>query len=131
MFETAQDAEDAFYDAIEAGDLEALMAVWDDAEDIACLLPMQPLQLGRAAVRAAWQPLFAQPQRLDLEVHHRQWTDGPDWALHWVEERPRLLAPGQPPMVVYASNLYRKTAGGWRLIAHQNSPTPPPRPAPA
>ena len=39
-FATPQDAEDAFYDALEGGDAEAMAAVWDPAADIACLLPM-------------------------------------------------------------------------------------------
>ena len=55
---TPQDAEDAYYDALEDGDLDRLMAVWDDSDEISCLLPMQALVQGRAAVRAAFEPLI-------------------------------------------------------------------------
>lgn len=37
---TPQDAEDAYYDAIEEKDLDVLMLVWERNEDILCLLPV-------------------------------------------------------------------------------------------
>jgi hypothetical protein len=46
IFDTPQEAEDAFYDALEEGDLKQLLSVWADSEDICCLLPMYPLVRG-------------------------------------------------------------------------------------
>ena len=46
-FDTPQDAEDAYYDALEEGDLTALMSVWEDSNDITCLLPLQSIARGR------------------------------------------------------------------------------------
>ncbi|MCX7168975.1 MAG: nuclear transport factor 2 family protein, partial [Proteobacteria bacterium] len=37
IFPTPQDAEAAFYDALERADLEALMAVWAEDEEIVCI----------------------------------------------------------------------------------------------
>ncbi|MGD2076219.1 MAG: nuclear transport factor 2 family protein [Gammaproteobacteria bacterium] len=41
-YTTPQEAEDAFYDALEEGDFERLLAVWADSDDIVCLLPVYP-----------------------------------------------------------------------------------------
>ena len=124
-FTTPQDAEDAFYDAIDEQDIAALMAVWEDSEDIACLLPMLPMVHG-AAVRNAWEPLLDGTRPVEVEVRHLRWLEVGDLALHYVEERvtPKGEAPQSHPM--YATNLYRRGADGWRLILHQNSPAAPP-----
>ena len=123
--ETAQAAEDAFYDALEAGDVDALMAVWDDADDLACLLPMQPLLHGRVAIRETFRQAFQALQGIDIHAAHLQWLTWGDTAVHLLEER--VAGPDSrlaPP--VYAANLYRRGPAGWRLVMHQNAPSPPP-----
>ena len=121
---TAQDAEDAFYDAIDDQDGERLRNVWEDSGDIACLLPMQPMLHG-AQVHEAFRPLIEGEVRLDIQVRHIRWLDAGDIAIHLVEER--VMVPGNPPQpAVYALNIFRKGDNGWRMLIHQNSPTPPP-----
>ncbi len=123
-FATAQDAEDAFYDAIEERDAERLRGVWEESDAIACLLPMQPLLHG-AEVHRAFRPLTDGEIRIDIQVRHIRWLEAGDLAIHFVEER--VNTPGNPPQPgVYALNIYRKGDHGWRLLIHQNAPTPPP-----
>jgi ketosteroid isomerase-like protein len=127
IFDTPQDAEDAYYDALETGDLEDLLGVWDEADDISCLLPMHPLAQGRSAIRDVFARLLARGQGIALSVKHLGWIDTGEVAIHHVEESPQSPAPGgQPPMAVYGTNIYRRGVEGWRLIVHQNAPTPPP-----
>jgi len=122
---TPQDAEDAYYDAIDEGDLEAMMAVWDGSVEVACLLPMQPLHVGIGAVRAAWQRMLGAEVRVVIAVHHRQWIEWGDVAIHLVEEEATVSGhPPQPP--IYATNVFRRTDKGWRIVYHGNAPTPPP-----
>jgi len=123
-FATPQDAEDALYDAIEARDLSALLAVWEASEEVACLLPMQPLVQGHSALSGAWEPLFTADLGVDIEVLHIRWLELGDVAIHYLQERATVAGQPQPP--VYATNLYRRGDEGWHLILHQNSPTPPP-----
>ena len=47
IFPTAQDAENAFYEALERADLEAMMAVWAEDEEIICVHPTGPRLTGR------------------------------------------------------------------------------------
>jgi ketosteroid isomerase-like protein len=124
VYATAQDAEDAFYDAIDDRDAERLRGVWEYSDDIACLLPMQPLLHG-PQVHEAFRPLTGGEVRLDIQVRHIRWLEEGDLAIHFVEER--VTVAGQPPRpAVYALNIYRRRDAGWRLLVHQNSPTPPP-----
>lgn len=125
-FSSPQDAEDALYDAIDARDLDALLAVWEDSEAVACLLPMQALARGRAGLREAWRPLLTGPHPVELQVRHIQWLELGDIAIHYVEELASIPDQPQPMLPVYGTNVYRRGADGWRLILHQNSPTPPP-----
>lgn len=121
---TPQDAEDAFYDAIDERDAEGLRGVWEDSADIACLLPMQPMLHG-ADVHEAFRPLTDGEVTLDIQVRHLRWVEAGDIAIHFVEER--VSVPGAPPQpAVYAVNVFRKGSSGWRMLIHQNSPTPPP-----
>ena len=85
-FTTPQDAEDAYYDAIDDKDLEAMMAVWEDSEDILCLLPMMPAQRGMEAIRRAWEPLLGGNLQLDMNVKHLTWVEAGDLAIHLIEE---------------------------------------------
>jgi ketosteroid isomerase-like protein len=124
-YPSPQDAEDAYYDAIEAQDLEGMMQVWEDSEEILCLLPMQPTQRGPASVRRAWEPLLNGQISLDIEVKHLAWIESGPLAIHLVEEH--VQAAGQAEkQTVYACNIYRQGDSGWRILMHQNSPTPPP-----
>jgi ketosteroid isomerase-like protein len=123
-FATPQDAEDAFYDSIDDRNAERLRAVWEESSDIACLLPMQPMLHG-AGVHEAFRSLTDGEARLEIQIRHIRWLESGDMAIHFLEER--VSVPGNPPQpAVYAMNIYRKGDSGWRLLVHQNSPTPPP-----
>lgn len=124
-FATPQDAEDAFYDAIDERDAAAMLAVWEESDEIICLLPMMPVLKGRDAVAQSWRGMLGSEMRFEMEIKHLSWIESTDIAIHFVEEH--VATPGQPgKQVVYATNIYRKGADGWRILLHQNSPTPPP-----
>ena len=130
-FESPQDAEDAFYEAFEAHDLPAFMAVWDDAGDVAAVLPSGQVLLGREAIAATWEEMFRAPQRPDITIEHRHWLESGDLAVHLVEARLAFGAPGEAPPPMAATNVYRHTAGGWRMVLHQAAPpAAPPAPMP-
>jgi ketosteroid isomerase-like protein len=129
-YATPQQAEDAFYDALDEGDLEQLLAVWADSEDICCLLPMYPLIRGRRDVTELFTRLFSRGKGVSLTVKHLGWIEAGDIAIHQVEESVENSPAGAPPSSpFYGTNIYRREASGWRLLVHQNAPTPPPPPA--
>jgi ketosteroid isomerase-like protein len=101
-----------------------MAAVWGEGPDIACLLPMHPLVFGED-VRGLWAPIFA-AGAIDLQVRHLRWVELGDLAIHYVQEWVNPPAGQRAPPPVYAANVFRRDAAGWQLVAHQNSPTPPP-----
>lgn len=128
-YNTPQDAEDAFYDALDEGDLERLLSVWADSDDISCLLPMCPLIQGREGVREVFSQMFSRGNGVELTVTHLGWIQTDDMAVHLVEQVVQGEPPGAPPPTpFYGTNIYRKDDRGWSLIVHQNAPTPPPPP---
>ena len=73
-YDTPQEAEDAFYDALDEGDLNRMLSVWAEADDICCLLPMHPMIQGREAVTGVFTHLVAlRPEAIyqDTQNHQR------------------------------------------------------------
>jgi hypothetical protein len=127
-FQTPQEAEDAFYDALDERDTNLMMRVWDDSPDIACLLPMQPLVVG-GEVRTMLRDLLRSDVPIDIQVSHVHWVEIGDIAIHYVEERSNQPGPRGPAPPLFATNVYRRRGeSGWTMILHQNSPPAPPPP---
>src|SRR5260221_8685360 len=59
LYPTPEDAETAFYDAFERGDLAAMMSVWAEAESVVCIHPQGPRLVGFEAVRESWAQIFS------------------------------------------------------------------------
>jgi len=128
-YNTPQEAEDAFYDALEGGDLNRLLSVWADTDEICCLLPMYPLIQGRQGIEDVFSHLFSQGQGVELSINHLSWIQTDEFAIHQVEETIQKVPPGTaPPPPFYGTNIYRKDNHGWHMIVHQNAPTPQPPP---
>ena len=124
IFPAAQDAENAFYEALERSDLEAMMQVWSEDEEIVCVHPAGQRLAGQEQVREAWRQMFAGGAGLRVHVTHRVAVSGMMVAVHSVHEN--ITVPGEkrarPPVV--ATNVYLRTAAGWRMIVHHASPAP-------
>ena len=59
LLSSADDTEQQFYEALQRGDIEKLMAVWSDDDDITCVHPGGPRVVGPAAIRAAFESMFS------------------------------------------------------------------------
>lgn len=128
-YNSPQEAEDAFYDALEEGDLQQLLSVWAQSDDICCLLPMHPMIRSRQGITDLFTRLLSRDHRISLAVSHLGWIQAEDIAIHQVEETIQNPPPGTPPTPpFYGTNVYRRDGTGWRLIIHQNAPLPPPPP---
>ena len=119
------DIEQQLYEALQAGDIERLMAVWSDDEDISCVHPGGPRVVGAPAIRVAFESIFsngavnAQPEKVRrLQTH--------TCAVHSVLEHIRVMTTEGPQSGwVIATNVYVKGTQGWRLVAHHASPGSP------
>ena len=118
----ADEVEAAFYDALQNADIEKLMACWADEDDIVCIHPGGPRVVGVSAIRATFEAMFANgsirawPERVRKTVSVAS-------AVHNLVERVEVLGPSGPKEAwVIATNVYHKTAQGWRMVAHHASP---------
>ena len=118
----ADDIEAAFYDALQNGDLEKLMACWADEDDIFCIHPGGPRVVGATAIRATFEAMFANGAVRAWPERVRK-TECMGSCVHSIVERVEVLTPGGPTQAwVIATNVYHRTAQGWRLVAHHASP---------
>ena len=131
LLASADDVEAQFYEALQRGDIQQLMAVWADDEEVVCVHPGGGRVIGPAAIRASFEAIFAnggipvQPGQL-----HRLQHMG--CALHHLVERIDVVSDrGRQTAWVLATNVYLKTAQGWRLASHHASPGAAQQPAAA
>ena len=122
LLASPDDVEAQFYEALQNGDLARLMAVWADDDEIVCVHPGGPRVIGAAAISATFEAIFASggipvvPEQL-----HRLHTVGA--AVHHLAERITVQGDQAPQVAwVLATNVYLKTAQGWRMVAHHASP---------
>jgi ketosteroid isomerase-like protein len=127
-FPTPQDAEAAFYEALQRADLEAMMEVWSDEEDVSCIHPGGPRLSGLAQVRENWAQICNSGQRLQVHLSDQVIVSGMVYSVHSLHEN-ILVRSGQGEgmrSIVIATNVYHRSANGWRMLLHHGSPGPAP-----
>jgi ketosteroid isomerase-like protein len=125
VFGSPDEIEGQFYEALQRGDIDRLMAVWSDDDDIVCVHPGGPRLVGAAAIRGSFESIFAngaidaQPEKVRRVLSHSS-------AVHNVLERVQVMGSDGPQAAwVIATNVYLKSAQGWRLVCHHASPATP------
>ncbi len=119
---SADDVEAAFYDAMQAGDIEKLMACWADEDEIVCVHPGGPRVVGPGAIRSAFDTLFSNGRIRATPLHVRK-VESMTSAVHNLVERIEVMMEGGPAHAyVLATNVYHRTGQGWRMVAHHASP---------
>ena len=119
---TAEAAEEAFYDAMQRGDLAAMMALWADDEDAVCVHPSGARLVGLEAIRQSFEEIFAQGG-VDVRPAQARVQQGALIAVHNLVEK--VLVAGRMGTEVVecvATNVYLKHPSGWRIVLHHSSP---------
>ena len=120
---TADDLEAAFYEALQRGDIDALMACWADEDEVFCVHPGGPRLVGAEAIRAAFEQMFGNGGSIHAQPARVRKIESLASAVHNVLERIEVLtAEGPRHAFVLATNVYHKTPQGWRMVAHHASP---------
>ncbi|NDP38712.1 MAG: nuclear transport factor 2 family protein [Rhodoferax sp.] len=119
---SADEIEASFYAALQAGDIEKLMACWADEDDIVCVHPGGPRLVGLGAIRSAFDAIFSHGS-LRVQPQAVRKIESLASAVHSVRECIEVLTEDGPVQAfVIATNVYHRTAQGWRLVAHHASP---------
>jgi len=128
-FPTPQDAEAAFYEALERADFDAMMEVWSGDEEVCCIHPGGPRLTGYAQVRENWAQIFKSGQRLHVHLSDQVIVSGIMFSVHSLHEnilvRDERGTAGARSVVV-ATNVFLRAGSGWRMVLHHGSPAPAP-----
>jgi len=118
---SADETEASFYEALQSGDIERLMACWADEDDVVCIHPGSPRLVGLGAVRAAFEMVLSHGA-VRIQVESLRKIESMTSAVHSVRERIDILtSEGSVEAFAVATNVYFKTAQGWRMVAHHVS----------
>lgn len=122
LMASPDDAEAQLYEALQAGDIDKLMATWADDDDIACVHPGGVRLVGAGPIRASFEAMFANGS-IDVRPLQVRCADGNGFSIHHVVEQVRINSESGPQTVlVLVTNVYAKTPQGWRLLLHHASP---------
>lgn len=124
IFATAEEAELAFYDALERADMNRLMQVWADDEEIVCVHPGGLRVVGQHAVKDSWQQILSSGglairPSAPVVLHSMMGT------VHSLIEQVTVHGTEATEIAFcYATNIYHKGPTGWRLVMHHASAAP-------
>lgn len=123
LFATPEDAENAFYEAIQTGQLDALMAVWADDEDVVCVHPNGQRVVGHAAIRESWRAILGSGRRLHIGLSRGVRWNSMLMSVHSVVEHVTIGGEqGESGTLALAgTNILQRGADGWRMLSHHSS----------
>jgi len=113
------DAEEWFYHSFATCSVQDMDKVWGDG-NVVCIHPGSDAIVGRESVMRSWAQIFVagEPPEINYEVICA--TENGDIAVHVIEER-LGQAELQPSVRVMATNVYTRSADGWRMVEHHGS----------
>ena len=100
------------------------MEVWAEDEEVVCVHPGWPRLSGYEQIRENWAQIFSSGERLKVHLSEQLSVQGMMLSVHSLHEN--ILVAGEPrarPPVV-TTNVYLRTAGGWRMVVHHGSIAP-------
>ena len=123
LMASPDDVETQFYEALREADIDKLMALWADDDEVFCVHPGGPRVVGVLAIRTAFEAMFASSGRIHAQPERVRRVLSLDSAVHNLVERVELhTGEGRRTGFVVATNVYIRTAQGWRMVAHHASP---------
>ena len=111
-----------YYEAFERRDLDLMSDVWEHSDRVACTHPGWRTLRGWGAVSGSWFAIFGGPQQLQVILTNESIEVAGDVAWATVDEN---LLDAEGSGTVAALNLFVRTDGRWRLVAHHGSPVAP------
>ncbi|MEO3972281.1 nuclear transport factor 2 family protein [Streptomyces sp. CAU 1734] len=127
--ELVEEANTTFYETVERGDFETLSGLWLD-DEISCVHPGWPVLSGRGEVLRSYAVIMANTEYIQFFLTDVKVNLAGDTALVTCTENILSGGPAEEagelgPLVgqlVVATNVFRRTADGWKLWSHHGSP---------
>jgi ketosteroid isomerase-like protein len=123
--EGVRDANERFYRALENLDMAAMDASWIQDGWVYCVHPGWDILVGWEAVRRSFEQIFANTSWIRVTATAVQVEIFGDIALVSCAEN--ITAKSEEDVglaVAQATNIFRRTAEGWKMMHHHASPAP-------
>ncbi|MGP3984655.1 nuclear transport factor 2 family protein [Streptomyces sp. KR80] len=122
-------ANTALYEAMEHGDFQALSEMWLEG-DVSCVHPGWPVLRGHSEVLRSYALIMANTDYIQFFLTDVEVSVEDDTALVTCTENILSGGPAEEdgalgPLVgqlVVATNVFRRTAAGWKVWSHHGSP---------
>jgi ketosteroid isomerase-like protein len=115
----------AFYDALQALNLEKMEAVWWHEDWVNCLHPGGDLIHGWEAVQESWANIFRSTDYMRVSVSRPLLHLIGDAAwISCVENVTSTFESGFASALIEATNIFVRREGSWRMVHHHAAPLP-------
>ena len=108
----------AFYEAHESRDMDAMAAVWEHGEHVVCTHPGWPILRGWPLIEESWRGIFAGPGRNQFICTNESVRVVGDIAWVTLDEN---LVDGPRTSTIAATNVFERRDDRWRMILHHGS----------
>ena len=113
-------ANQAFYDAFEARDIDAMSELWEHTDRVVCTHPGWATLRGWGLIAGSWYRLFDNNEHLQFIVTNARAEVEGD--MGWVVCDENILGADSSGAVASLNLFVRKPGGRWYLIGHHGSP---------
>ena len=121
--EAIREANQRFYDAFGALDIELMEAAWDPSERAMCVHPGWPALVDWDPIRDSWQRIFDNATLMHFNISYLNTAVQGDCGWVTCIENISSVLQGQASnFAVLATNIFVRTPLGWRMVAHHASP---------
>ena len=119
-FANSMQAEESFYQAFRERDIEIMRHVWERSNEVICIHPGSTRIYSFELIIASWKEIFSAPDAVNIEITEPVYVHTEDMSIHYVKEN--LSIDNKFAGLVNATNIYRHTQVGWKMIAHHATP---------
>ena len=115
----------AFYQSLDDFDLAAMKKVWFHGDGVRCIHPGWEAIQGYDAIIDSWDQVFRNTGWMRVTpTDVSTWRVGDMGLVYCAENITAKSEDGVGVAVTMATNVFRHTSEGWRMILHHASPAP-------
>mgnify|MGYP002630210266 CR=1 FL=1 len=121
----AMEANERFYRAFNARDLDAMKKVWSANGKVICVHPGWPPLNGFEPTIESWEGIFKNSGNMDIQASdvHVTISEGLAW-VSCFEKLYTIATNGVLASKVYATNIFQLNGGVWEMVMHHASSFP-------
>ena len=121
--EAVKAANQRFYDAFGALDIDSMESAWENSDRSLCVHPGWSPLVGWDSIRESWQNIFDHATLMHFNLQYVNVAIEGDCAwVTCVENITSVLQGRANNFGVLATNIFVRTAQGWRMTAHHGTP---------